>query len=337
MTKVAFFEIEDWEEAQVRAALPDAELFFYRRKLDETTPPPRLDFDAAVIFIDSRITLKTLDGFANLRFIATRSTGYDHIDLAACRARNVAVSYVPGYGDHTVAEFAFGLILNLTRKIYCAIDQIKETGTFSLDGLRGADLKGKTIGIVGTGRIGREMVKIAKGFGMNVLAFDQYPNETFSSTQGFSYATFEYLLRHSDIVSLHCPLTPQTRHLVNSGNIKFFKRGAYLINTARGGLVETEALVRALQEGVLAGAGLDVIEEEGETKDELGFLTKEPRPNREDMKTMLENHILMRMPNALVTPHLAFNSQEALERILSTTIENLKGFISGRPVNLVSQ
>lgn len=335
MTKIGVFEVEDWEEARVRAALPAADLFFYRRKLDEDTPPPRLDLEAAVIFVDSRIAVKTLENLPELKFIATRSTGYDHIDLAACRARKIAVSYVPSYGDHTVAEFAFGLILSLTRKIYRAIDQIKETETFALDGLRGMDLKGKIIGIVGVGHIGKEMIKIANGFGMKVLAFDPYPNEEFAAAQGFSYVSLEKLLHDSDIVSLHCPLTPQTHHLVNHENIKFFKHGAYLINTARGGLVETEALVRALQDGTLAGAGVDVLEEEGETEDELTFLTKELYPKREDLKTMLQNHILMRMPNALVTPHLAFNSQEALERILSTTIENLKGFIDGKPINLV--
>jgi len=335
--KIGFFELEGWEEQRVRTALLNAEVLFYTRKLDETTPPPRLDLEAVAIFVDSRITEKVLDQFPKLRFVVTRSTGYDHINLRACRARKIAVSYVPGYGDNTVAEFAFGLILNLTRKLYRAIDQIKETENFSIDGLRGADLKGKTIGVVGVGRIGREMVRIAKGFGMEVVAFDPYPNEPFAAIEGFSYVELDELLRRSDIVSLHCPLNERTRHLVNRDNIERFKRGAYLVNTARGGLVETEALVRALQDGILAGAGLDVLEEEGETKDELAFLTKEGRPKSAELKTMLQNHILMRMPNVLVTPHLAFNSQEALERILGTTIENLRGFIAGKPVNLVSE
>lgn len=335
--KIGFFELEGWEEKRIRAAFPDDEIFVYARKLDAQTPAPRFDLEAIAVFVDSRITPAILDRLPQLKFIATRSTGYDHVDLSACRERGIVVSYVPGYGDNTVAEFTFALILNLTRKVYRAIDQIKEIESFSLEGLRGTDLKGKTIGIVGTGRIGREVVKIANGFGMKVCAFDPYPDEAFAATQHFSYVSLKDLFRVSDVVSLHCPLNEHTRHLVNRENVKFFKRGAYLVNTARGGLVETEALVHALKEGILAGAGLDVLEEEGETKDELSFLSHEAHPKGGELRTILGNHVLMRMPNVLVTPHLAFNSQEALERILEVTIANLDGFKRDRPVNLVPQ
>ena len=196
------------------------------------------------------------------------------------------------------------------------------------------DIKDKTIGIIGTGRIGREMIKIAKGFSMNIIAYDPYPNENFAKEIGFAYFSFEDVLRKSDIISLHCSYTPKTHHIINKDNIHLIKRGAYLINTARGALVETEALVSALQKNMLAGAGLDVLEEEGEIKDELDLLVNH-HPKAEELKVMLYDHILMEMPNVLITPHNAFNSQEALERILDTTIENIKGFKSGSLVNLI--
>ena len=244
------------------------------------------------------------------------------------------MSSVPGYGSNTVAEFAFGLILNLTRKIYQAIDQIKETKSFSLTGLRGIELKGKTLGIVGTGRIGREMVGIAEGFEMNVIASDPSPDDALAKEKGFRYVSLEDLLSQADIISLHCPYTKATHHLINQKNIALVKRGAYLVNTARGGIIETQAIIEGLQEGILAGAALDVLEEEGEIKDELEFLSR-GQAQADRLMVMLQNHALMKMPNVLVTPHNAFNSQEALERILRTTIENIRGFLKGKPLNVV--
>jgi len=310
--KIYFYEIESWEESFVRQNLPDHEPFFFKNRIDEMDLPSESEAEAISIFVNSRITPEVLERFPNLKFIATRSTGFDHIDIEAAKKRGILVAYVPGYGDNTVAEFAFGLILNLTRKIYRAIDRVKETGSFSLRDLRGADLKGKTIGVVGTGRIGREMVKIAKGFGMEVLAFDIFQNKAFAEEMVFKYVALDELLRNSDIVSLHCPFTEESRHLINKDNVKLFKRGAYLINTARGGIVETEALVRGLKEGILAGAGLDVLEEEGEINNEL-----------------------MKMSNVLITPHNAFNSEEAIRRILATTVQNIRGYLAGKAVNIV--
>jgi len=332
--RIAFFEGEAWEEPVVRENFPDDEIAFFAGQLNDEALPSRRDFDAISIFVGSRITAATLAVFPNLKFITTRSTGFDHIDLDACKARGVATAYVPGYGDNTVAEFAFGLILNLTRKIYQGINQIKETGSFSLEGLRGFDIKGKTIGIVGTGRIGREAIAIAKGFGMNVLAYDVFPNASLASTLDFKYVPLAELLGNSDIVSLHCPLTKENEHLMNAETIRQMKKGAYLINTARGGLVETAALVEALHDGTLAGVGMDVFEEEGGTENEFGFV-KNSAATREALSTILENDILMKMPNVLMTPHNAFNSKEALARILQTTIDNIKGFAEGKQVNLI--
>ncbi len=322
--------------AEIRKRFPDGEMVLSEEKIDERNTPQETDFDALSVFVNSRLTREALAKFSNLKFIATRSTGYDHIDLAAAKERGITVSYVPGYGDNTVAEFAFGLILNLTRKIYQGIDQIKESGSFSLAGLRGVDLKGKTIGIVGTGRIGREMVKIAKGFGMQVLAYDPFPSKEFATEMGYEYLPLEEVLGRSDVVSLHCPYNKDTHHLINQKNIGAIKKGAILINTARGGLVETDALIAALQNGALGGVGLDVLEEEGETKDELAYLSQ-GHPKEEELKTMLQNHILMEMPNVLITPHNAFNSQEALQRILNTTLDNIQGFLDNKIQNVVPE
>lgn len=332
--KIAFFELEGWEEPIIRAAFAGEDLHISKEKITNLCIPENKDFEILSVFVDSRIDAQVTECFPNLKCVATRSTGYDHLETAALRGRGILVQNVPGYGDNTVAEYAFGLILNLTRKMYQGIDQIKETGSFSLTGLRGIDIKGKTIGIIGTGRIGREAANVAKGFGMKGVMYDPFPNEQFAKESGFTYMSLDDVLAAADILTLHCPLTPQTRHLINKGNIGKIKRGAYLVNTARGPIVETEALVEALQKGILAGAGLDVLEEEGETKDELNTLAF-GHPKEEDLKVMLRNHELMHMPNVLITPHNAFNTQEAMERILHATIENIKSFIAGTPTNIV--
>lgn len=324
--KIAFFEIEDWEIDYLKTALGENELFFSKEKLNKDNLPKENDFDAISVFVGSLIDKETIEYFPNLKLITTRSTGFDHVDLNAAREKNISVAYVPGYGDNTVAEFAFALILNLSRKIFESFDRIKETGSFSLDGLRGFDLRGKTLGVVGTGRIGRHMVKIAKGFNMNVIASDVRPDENFAKEAGFKYASFDDLLSNSDIISLHVPYNEATHHLINSNNINKIKKGALLINTARGGLIETDALVKGLNEKILGGVGLDVLEEEGAISDERSLLLY-GHPEEHNLKTIIQNHVLIDMPNVIITPHNAFNTQEALIRILNTDIENINSFI----------
>lgn len=333
LQKIAFFELEGWEEKIIREAFPNEDLYLSQTKVTSLCLPETNEFEIVSVFVDSKIDQTVFEYFPKVRCIATRSTGYDHIDLKTAQSKSVSILYVPAYGTHTVAEFTFGLILNLTRKLYQSIDQVKETGSFSLKGLRGNDLKGKTLGIVGTGRIGKEVARIAKCFEMKVIAYDPRPDQDFAKTAGVSYVTLEDLLSTVDIVSLHCPLNKDTHYLINQKNISLIKKGAYLINTARGPVVETEALISALKDGYLAGAALDVLEEEGETKDELDILAF-GHPKEEELRTMLENHILMKMPNVLVTPHNAFNSHEALERILRTTIENIQSYLAGAPQNI---
>jgi D-lactate dehydrogenase len=332
--KIAFFETEPWEQVYLKERLADHDLSFTEERIDKDHMPVEKDMDVLSVFTNCEVDKTVVDALPNLKFLATRSTGYDHLDLPSLAARNIPISSVPSYGENTVAEFAFGLLLTISRKIFLSYDRIKEEGSFELDGLQGFDLLGKTIGVVGTGKIGRHSIKIAKGFGMNVIAFDAYPNEAMASEIGFKYVSFEDLLAMSDVITIHVPELPTTHHMINMSNISLIKKGAILINTARGSVVETAALVKALNDGILGGAGLDVLEEEVPTKDEREFLTS-GKTSGHDLLTVLQNHLLIDMPNVLITPHNAFNTKEALQRILDTTIDNIKKFEEGAPQNLV--
>lgn len=332
--KIHYFAGEAWEEEYVKAKLPNEDITFNEGPLSAF--PDLIDPKAEVLctFIESKIGEDEMKRFPSLKIITTRSTGFDHIDLAAAKARGVTVVNVPFYGENTVAEFTFALLLALSRRIIDADERVRDGG-FSPIGLRGFDLADKTIGVVGCGHIGIHVIKMANGFGMKVLAFDVTRNEELAKTLNFSYATLPELLSASDIITLHVPYNAHTHHLINKENIGSIKKGSYLINTSRGAIVETDALVEALKSGTIAGAALDVLEEEGELNDEAALLTA-PHPNAEAIKTALENHYLIEHPRVIVTPHLAFNTTEAVERILNTTTENIKSFASGSPTNIVT-
>lgn len=336
--KIGFFGTrhDDKErlEQKLAGAGINAETFWSEEILNEEHLPEKNDFDAICIFTDSVVSAKVLEHLPELKFIVVRATGYDNVDLNETTRRNIVVSNVPSYGEHTVAEFAWGLILNLSRKIYRSIDQIKEDGDFSPANLIGFDLFGKTLGVVGTGRIGKHVIKIAKGFGMNVVAFDVYPNEALAEELGFSYLSLDELLSKSDVVTLHVPYSKETHHLIGKSELAKMKKTAYIVNTSRGGVLDTMALVEALREGMIAGAALDVLEEEGVVHDEMEFL-KTGKIGNHNIKTILADHILIDMPNVLVTPHNAFNSREAFERILDTVVLNIKAFADSKPINIV--
>lgn len=332
--KIIFFEAEGWEKEILERELSGLDIYFTSEWLTKENVENFKDADVLSIFIASQIDKDIIDSLSNLKFITTRSTGYDHIDINYCKEKGIVVSNVPEYGTRTVAEWTIGLMLSLMRKIYYAIDQIKESENFDLTNLRGEELYGKTLGVIGTGRIGKEVIKLAKALGMNILAFDAYPDQNFAQEVSVRYVSLEDLLKNSDVITIHTNLNSSTYHLINKENVKLIKQGAYLINTARGGIVETEALVYALKEGILKGAALDVLEEETEIKEELELLVK-PELKTEEIKTLWQNHILMKMSNVLITPHNAFNSKEAVERILKTTIENIKAFVSGNPINII--
>ncbi|MBI2641681.1 hydroxyacid dehydrogenase [Candidatus Roizmanbacteria bacterium] len=329
--KIVFFEVHDWEEEVLRKNFPDALLT--EKKLTAETASRFKDVEIISCFIYSAIDKKVVDTLPLLRFIATRSTGFDHIDSSYCKTKHITISNVPEYGSNTVAEHTFGLILSLTRKIYQSVNQTKRLN-FNHAKIRGVDLFGKTIGIVGTGKIGEHVLRIAFGFGMKVLAFDVFKRKDLLKQFPFQYVPFEDLIAKSDVVTLHLPLNNKTTHIVNKKNILKFKKGSYLINTARGGLIDTEAIILGLNKDILAGVGLDVLEEEKQLGEEAQVLTTEYDRNTR-LKTLVYNHMLINHPHVLITPHNAFNSEEALKRITDTTIFNIKSFLSGRPEHTV--
>ena len=332
--RILYFYNEEWEAAYARERLSNHEVSLLKGC---TTDYADLKDDQAEIlsvFVNSPVDKATLDRFPKLKHIATRSTGFDHIDCAEAKARGISVSSVPGYGENTVAEFTFGLLLTVSRKLYESINKVREEGLFSQEGLRGFDLMGKTIGVLGTGRIGVHVIRMAKGFGMNVIAFDAHPKEDLARELGFSYVSFDELLAKSAVITMHLPYMKETHHIINVDNVDKIKKGSVLINTARGGLVETAALVKGLREGILSGVGLDVLEEEGFIEDETRLLFS-AHPNEESLKTTLANHYLIEHPHAIISPHNAFNTIEAIKRILDTATDNIQAFTRGEEKNIV--
>ncbi len=333
--QTVFFETEDWEKQYIeRSRLRELEPAIYSERLDENNVALAEDAEIVSVFIYSDLHKPVLDRLPKLRMVATRSTGYDHIDLDECTRRGILVGNVPYYGENTVAEHAFGLILSLSRKIYKAYLRTTRLD-FSLEGLMGFDLKGKTIGVIGAGRIGLHIVRIAKGFGMDVLVYDVRQEPLLAEVLGFTYVSFEDLLGRSDVITINVPLIPATYHMINKDTIRLIKRGAILINTARGPVVDTEALITALNEGIISGAGLDVFEGEESIKEETAVLVQ--RLPREKMTEVLLGYALLHRDNVVITPHIAFYSQEALERIVQTTQENIFGFLEGTPANVLNK
>jgi D-lactate dehydrogenase len=332
--KAIFYEIKDWERQYLQERLKDWTLCFEAGTVDAS--PAAADAqtaDCVSVFIYSQLDAAALAKFPAAHLIATRSTGFDHIDLQECRRRNIAVSNVPSYGENTVAEHTFALILMLSRKVHQSYNQVR-AGHLERAMLTGFDLQGKTLGVIGAGRIGLHAIRIGRGFGMRVLTYDVRRDPFLADLLGFTYAPLETLLAESDIVSLHCPLVPSTRHIIGRAQIARMKPGALLINTARGGLVDTDALIAALDAGKLGGAGLDVVEDEELVKEEKQLL-QEPH-TLEQFRAATRNRILLSRDDVVFTPHNAFNSQEALERILDTTIANLEAFRAGEPINTVT-
>ena len=266
--------------------------------------------------------------------IATRSTGFDHIDLEHCRQRGIVVSNVPSYGDRTVAEHVFALLLGISRNLVEAVNRTRRDD-FSQQGLQGFDLFGKTIGVVGTGKIGSCVVEIARGFGMNVLAFDVKPNAALAERVGFQYVPMDELLSRSDIVTLHVPLNRHTHHLIGDEAFGKMKRGVVVINTARGSVIDIQALMSALATGKVRAVGLDVLPNEPAITEEAQLLKLGGRERRE-LENLLAGHILLHQRNALISPHSAFNTREAVGRLLATTVENIQAFLNGDPQNVVT-
>ena len=326
---VAFFEVKDWERAYLAERLPSDTVYFAPGVL--TAPAEELrGLQALSVFIYSHVTRDVLDALPELKFIATRSTGFDHIDVEVCRSRGIAVSNVPSYGENTVAEHTIALLLMLSRKVHQSVLQVR-SGRVDLAELTGFDLQGKTIGVIGAGHIGLHVIRIARGFGMRVLAFDVRRDPFLADLLGFEYATMDRLLDESDIVTLHSPLTDKTHHLLGREQFARMKPGAMIVNTARGGLIDTDALVEALESGKLGGAGLDVLEGEELIKEEKQLLQQPLDVER--LRMAVRNRVLLARDDVVFTPHNAFNSREALVRILEVTLANLEAFRAGQPAH----
>ena len=325
--KIVFFATPVKEKNYLKKKLKkkNYELEFYADSLTEENAELVKGADAISVFIYSRVSKKVLQNGDKLKLIATRSTGFNHIDLDEAKKKNITVANVPYYGENTVAEHTFALILALSRNLHKAYVRTLQSN-FSLEGLRGFDLKNKTLGVIGAGSIGVHVMKMAKGFGMKVIAFDVNRNHILEELLDFNYVTFDELLANSDIISMHAPYNKHTHHLINMDNIGKVKRGALFINTARSGLIQPDALYYAIDKGIFGGAGLDVFEGEDLMNDENQMLTKNVPV--ENLEAVLKRNLLMRRENVIITPHMAFDSVEAVERILDTTAENIECFFS---------
>jgi D-lactate dehydrogenase len=338
-------ETESAEQDYFSARLREHDLRFVSQ-LDE------VDADAEVlsVFINSRITAKFLEAHPKLRFIATRSTAVDHLDLPACRERKVTVANVADYGFTTVAEHTFALILALSRRLREVMFSPKG-GNFSYAATRGFDLAGKTIGIIGMGRIGQRVAELAHAFRMSVLAYDVDRPDGLERALDFTYVPLEKLLRESHIISLHAPLSAETYHIINRQTLAQCRPGVLIVNTARGALVDTEALREGLDSGHVGGAGLDVLQDERVMRqsvskiisadivqhlrsDAIAHDARDADRVRELQELMLGDAVLAKA-NVVFTPHVAFNSVEAVERVKEITVENINGFVAGAAVNLV--
>ena len=323
MNKIAFFETNPWEEEPIKDWAKKLGADVFDEEVENAVSTAK-DYEIISCFIYSDCSEKILKQLPRLKMIATRSTGADHIDTEFCRKKNIVVASVPHYGENTVAEHTFALILSLSRRIIECVERVRQGG-FSPVGLTGFDLKDKTIGVVGVGSIGQYVARIAKGFDMKVLGVARTPDPALPKKLGFKYVNLEEAARQSDILTLHLPLTKETFHLINREMVKKMKPGITLINTSRGPIIESEALLWGLEEKIIAGAGLDVLEEE-ESLDEPGKLF-DPYLSKDDLSELVAAHLLREKPNVVITPHNAFNTKEAIARIVKTTAENIQSFL----------
>lgn len=323
--KIAFFDTHPFEKSVFEKLNHSTthSISYFETRLNEQTANLATGHDCVCAFVNDRLDLKTLTRLAasGVRLIALRCAGFNHVDLSAARTLGLRVVRVPEYSPYSVAEHAVALIMTLNRNTHRAFNRVRE-GNFSLDGLVGFDLHGKTVGIIGTGKIGLVLAKIMTGFGCKVIAFDTNEAPALTSIGG-KYVSFEELLQTADIVSLHVPLTPQTRHLIDEKALSRMKPGVMLINTGRGALIDTHALIQSLKSGHIGHAGLDVYEEE----EGIFFENHSSHILQDDQLVRL-----MTFPNVLLTSHQGFLTHEALENIAQTTLGNISEFEKSLPL-----
>lgn len=322
--KVVFLGVTPEEQAYFAAHCPpDWDNVYFEQAcpvLDTVT-----DCQALSVFVHTRVDTAMLAALPRVQVIVTRSTGYDHIDLVACAARGIQVFNAPAYGSSSVAEHAFALLLSAARRIPLA-DRRIANGNFAIEGLRGIELADKVFGIIGTGRIGRHAARMARCFNMHVLACDPYPDAQLMEQNIVQYVARDALLAQSDILSLHCPATVENYHLLDADAFATMKRGMILINTARGDVIDAGALLSALDQGIVAAAGLDVFESES---------CLHCPPCMADTAIVAAERALLTHENVVVTPHIAFNTVEAVARLWQITLDNLSGFFAGQTENRV--
>jgi len=323
--KIAFFGVKSWEKDIIEKEIAKLDSFGIGIFEDEVQDNIELaaKYDIISPFIYSKIDKEVLNKLPNLKMIATRSTGMDHVDINESNKRKIVVANVPAYGSNTVAEYTFALLLAITKKIVVAHQSVEE-GEFNPEGLTGVDLYGKTLGVIGVGKIGQNVIKIAKGFGMKVLGVDGNQDPNLAKKVGFKYVNLEDCLKEADFITFHVPAIPETFHMINKKNIKLMKKGSFLINTSRGAVIETEAIVWALNNKILTGAALDVTEEENLLESMSVVMSK--KITKDDLQEVLCFHMLRDRDDVIFTPHNAFNTKEAIGRIVATTVENIKNF-----------
>ena len=315
--KVAFFDTKPYDRPGFDrySAGTDVEITYFETSLNESTVSLAAGFDAVCVFVNDVVNEKVVNELHRLgvKAIALRCAGFNNVDTKACFGK-MHVFRVPAYSPYAVAEHTIALLMTLNRHIHRAYNRTRDFN-FSLQGLTGFDLHGKTVGIIGTGKIGRIFGDICRGFGMQILAYDKFPSDN-----GLEYVTLEELFSRSDIISLHCPLTEDTRHIINKDAISQMKKGVVILNTSRGGLIDTEDLIEGIKNQTVGAAGLDVYEEEADLfyEDFSGHIVQDD--------TLIR---LLALPNVIVTSHQAFLTEEALDNIASTTVDNLAKFLRG--------
>lgn len=319
MKKVAFFDTKPYDRTWFDALGKNYEITYFEEKLNHHTAKFTDGFDAVCAFVNDRVNALAIERLYNngVQLIAMRCAGYSNVDVKAA-FQKLHIVRVPAYSPHAVAEHTIGLLLTLNRRLHKAYNRTREFN-FSIVGLTGTDLYGKTVGVIGTGKIGRTFIDICRGFGMRVLAYDKFP----AKDSGLDYVELDTLLRESDVISLHCPLTPDTRHILNRDAFSKMKKGVFILNTSRGALIDSEALLDALNSRTVGSAGLDVYEEEAN----LFYEDRSDTIIHDDTLALLVSR-----PNVILTAHQAFLTEEALHNIAEETIKNLDAFFSGAPL-----
>lgn len=321
--KVAFFDAKSYDKKSFNKVNKDfgCEIHYYKERLSMNTVSLSKGKDVVCIFVNAECDAQVINELVKngVKLVALRCAGFNNVDLNAAKGR-IQVVRVPAYSPHAVAEYAVTLMLSLNRKVYRSVSRTRE-GNFKLNGLLGFDMYGKNVGLIGMGRIAKELIKILHGFGMNILAYDLYPDKEFAKEYGVKLVTLDELYAESDIISLHCPLTEGTKFIINSESIAKMKKGVMIVNTGRGKLIKTEDLIEGLRSHRVGSAGLDVYEEEQD------YFYEDLSDKMIDDDKLA---ILLMMPNVIVTSHQAFFTEEALHNIAQTTLGNIQDWAEGK-------